>query len=145
MILCRKKLYRFLTSQPNKLFQPSCQILSSSYNLPTFSLLTFCNNIHFSSKGIKIVFYVCRPATLLKNSLWHRWFPVNFAKFLRTCFLENTSGACFCKLIFNAYNASSKLRLFFLIYPLDSYKVFLLYKKKKKRALFFRGIRQRYL
>ena len=31
-------------------------------------------------------------ATLLKKSLWHRCFPVNFAKFLRTPFLQNTSG-----------------------------------------------------
>ena len=28
-----------------------------------------------------------RPATLLKQRLWHRCFPVNFAKFLRTPFL----------------------------------------------------------
>ena len=27
-----------------------------------------------------------RPATLLKKRLWHRWFSVNFAKFLRTTF-----------------------------------------------------------
>ena len=27
------------------------------------------------------------PATLLKKSLWHRCFPVNFVKFLRTPFL----------------------------------------------------------
>ena len=27
------------------------------------------------------------PATLLKKSLWHSCFPVNFAKFLRTPFL----------------------------------------------------------
>ena len=27
-----------------------------------------------------------RPATLLKKRLWHRCFPVNFAKFLRTTF-----------------------------------------------------------
>ena len=27
-----------------------------------------------------------RPATLLKKNLWHRCFPVNFAKFLRTPF-----------------------------------------------------------
>ena len=33
-----------------------------------------------------------RPATLLKRRLWHRCFPVNFAKFLRTPFLQNTSG-----------------------------------------------------
>ena len=33
-----------------------------------------------------------RPATLLKKRLWHGCFPVNFAKFLRTPFLQNTSG-----------------------------------------------------
>ena len=32
------------------------------------------------------------PVTLLKKSPWHRCFPVNFAKFLRTPFLQNTSG-----------------------------------------------------
>ena len=36
-----------------------------------------------------------RPATLLKKRLWHRCFPVNFAKFLRIPFLQNTSGGCF--------------------------------------------------
>ena len=33
-----------------------------------------------------------RPATLLKKRLSHRCFPVNFAKFLRTPFLNNTPG-----------------------------------------------------
>ena len=33
-----------------------------------------------------------QPATLLKKRLWHRCFPVSFAKFLRTPFLQNTSG-----------------------------------------------------
>ena len=28
-----------------------------------------------------------RPAALLKQRLWHRCFPVNFAKFLRTSFV----------------------------------------------------------
>ena len=41
-------------------------------------------------------YYTCawglRPATLLKKRLWHRCFPVNFVKFLRTPFLKNTSG-----------------------------------------------------
>ena len=36
-----------------------------------------------------------RPATLLKKRLWHRCFPVNFAKVLRTSFLQNTSGSLF--------------------------------------------------
>ena len=35
------------------------------------------------------------PATLLKKSLWHRRFPVNFAESLRTLFLQNTSGGSF--------------------------------------------------
>ena len=29
-----------------------------------------------------------RPATLFKKRLWHRCFPVNFAKFLRTPFFK---------------------------------------------------------
>ena len=33
-----------------------------------------------------------RSATLLKKRLWHKCFPVNFAKFLRTPLLQNTSG-----------------------------------------------------
>ena len=33
-----------------------------------------------------------RPATLLKKRLWHECFPVNFAKFLRKPFLQNTTG-----------------------------------------------------
>ena len=32
------------------------------------------------------------PATLSKKRLWHRYFSINFAKFLRTRFLQNTSG-----------------------------------------------------
>ena len=32
------------------------------------------------------------PAALLKRSLWHRCFPMNLAKFLRTPFLQITSG-----------------------------------------------------
>ena len=35
----------------------------------------------------KKVFSGLRPATLLKKRLWHRCFPANFAKFLRSLFL----------------------------------------------------------
>ena len=34
----------------------------------------------------------CARVSFFKISLWHRCFPVNFAKFLRTPFLQNTSG-----------------------------------------------------
>ena len=33
-----------------------------------------------------------RSATLIKKRFWHRCFPVNFAEFLRTHFLQNTSA-----------------------------------------------------
>ena len=36
-----------------------------------------------------------RLANLLKKRLWHRCFPVNFAKFLRTAFSQNTSERLF--------------------------------------------------
>ena len=39
-----------------------------------------------------------RPATLLKKRLWHRCFPVDFVKFLRTSLLQNNSGWLLLKL-----------------------------------------------
>ena len=38
-------------------------------------------------------------ATLLKKRHWHRCFPVNFAKFLITPFLQTPLGGCFCLLL----------------------------------------------
>ena len=42
-----------------------------------------------------------RPAILLKKSLWHRCFRVNFAKFQRAPFLQNTSGRLLLPVHFN--------------------------------------------
>ena len=39
-----------------------------------------------------------RAATLLKKRPWHRCFPVDFPKFLRTSFLQSTSSGCFWSL-----------------------------------------------
>ena len=36
-----------------------------------------------------------RPKSPLEKRLWYRCFSVNFVKFLRTPFLQNTSGSCF--------------------------------------------------
>ena len=33
-----------------------------------------------------------KASNFIKKSLWHKCFPLNFAKFLRTTFLQNTSG-----------------------------------------------------
>ena len=51
-----------------------------------------------------------QSATLLKNSLCHRCFPVNFAKFLRTLFLQSTYGRLL--LVTAARNRSSDSILF---------------------------------
>ena len=37
---------------------------------------------------IKLQASVLSPITLLKKRLWHRYFPMNFVKFLRTPFLK---------------------------------------------------------
>ena len=50
-------------------------------NFTKFTGKHLCQNIFFNKvAGLK-------PATLLKKRLWHRCFPVNFVKFLRTPFL----------------------------------------------------------
>ena len=50
-----------------------------------------------------------RPATLLKKRLWHRCFPVNFAKILRTPFLQNTSERLLLYLQFVYFELNSLL------------------------------------
>ena len=45
----------------------------------------------------KVVFFN-EAATLLKKRLWHKCFLVNFAKFLKTPFSQNTSGRLLLKI-----------------------------------------------
>ena len=40
----------------------------------------------------QIAVKIKKKKTLLKKRLWHKCFPANFVKFLRTPFLQNTSG-----------------------------------------------------
>ena len=46
------------------------------------------------SEAVKL--QALRPVTLLKKRPQHGCLPVKLAKFLRTSFLKNTSGGCFC-------------------------------------------------
>ena len=55
-------------------------------NLARFTGKHLCHSLFLNKVG------GLRPANLLKKRLWHMFFPVNFAKFLRTTFLQNTSG-----------------------------------------------------
>ena len=47
---------------------------------PAFLAMIGCNYTEAANGHL-------RPATFLKRRLWHSYFPVNFAKFLRTPFL----------------------------------------------------------
>ena len=52
-------------------------------NFPKFTGKHLCQSLFLNKvPGLK-------PSTLLKKRLWHRCFPVNFAKFLRTPFLTD--------------------------------------------------------
>ena len=62
------------------------------------------------------------PATLFKKRLWHRCFHVNFSKFLRTLFLQNTSGDSFC--LSNCVCISIFFLMTFLFYELCLSQVF---------------------
>ena len=64
-------------------------------NFAKFTRKDLCQGLSFNKvTGL-------RPATLLKKKLWRRCFLVNFAKFLRTPFLQNTSGRLLLEVIFS--------------------------------------------
>ena len=53
-------------------------------NLTKFTGKKLCQSFFFNkAAGL-------RPATIFKKRFWHRYFPLNFVKFLRTPFLQNT-------------------------------------------------------
>ena len=62
------------------------------------------NSQEITCARVSFLIKLSQPATLLKKRLSHRCFPVNFAKFLRTLFLQNTSGGYF-------YNKSKRKTL----------------------------------
>ena len=55
-------------------------------NFPKFTGKHLCRSLFLNNVAC------LGPATLLKKRLWYRCFPVNFAKFLRRPFLQNTPG-----------------------------------------------------
>ena len=59
-------------------------------NLTKFTWRRLCQSLSFQR---------LKSATLLKKRPWHRCFPVNVAKLLRTSFFQNTSDGCFCNKI----------------------------------------------
>ena len=86
-----------------------------------------CTRVSFSIKLRASSQSCCpRPATLLKKRLWYRCFSVNFVKFLRTPFLQTTSGrlllSCEISKIFkntrfeeHLFTAASEVHILFLM------------------------------
>ena len=53
----------------------------------------FIPNLVYTQMGvIERCSEVPQASNFIKNRLWHRCFPVNFVKFIRAPFLQNTSG-----------------------------------------------------
>ena len=70
-------LIRLSQKQPPELFYKKCILR----NFPKFTGKHLFQSLFFNNvAGLT-------PATLLKKRLWHRCFPVNFGKFLKTLFL----------------------------------------------------------
>ena len=60
---------------------------------------------------------VLRSVTLFKKRLWHRCFPMNFAKFLRTAFLQNTSGRLLFQYNKNKISIDYRMVTWLIIFP----------------------------
>ena len=91
------------------------------------------------------------PGILLKKRLWNRCFPMNFAKFLRTLFLWNTSGGCFCFFDFitsiipsSIFFTTSTGIIYFLNNPFHATSLFIYpLKTSENKRYIFRGYRKR--
>ena len=67
---------------------------------------------------IKLQASAAKPAALLKKRLWYMCFPVNLARFLRTPFLQNTSGRLFVFKIFDYRPPITIFPSFFIPHPI---------------------------
>ena len=99
------KLHGNDRKQPPEVFYKKCVLK----NFTKFTGKHLCQSLFFNEVT------VLRPATLSKIRLWHRCFPVNFVKFSRTPFLQNTSG----RLLLNDPSFASKelIHKYFFIFP----------------------------
>ena len=101
----------YMQKQPTEVFYKKGFLKNSSNSQESTCVRVFFNNVI----GL-------RPTTLLKMRLWHRCFPVNFTKFLRTPFFTkhlqtavsayievkhfhfNIFLVCRCKLVYELYH-----------------------------------------
>ena len=105
-------------------FYSSLKVLENTFVLKDFFSIFLSRHLRSSHQRCSMKKCVLRNfakftrkhlchATLLKERLWHRCFPVNFAKFLRTLVLQNTSGR---PLLPSALNYFTWNRFFFFTF-----------------------------
>ena len=80
-------VYMFIWGKPFRSSHQKCSVRKGLLrNFAKFTGKYLCQSLFFTKvAGL-------RPESLLKIRLWYKCFPVNFAKFVRTLFLQNTSG-----------------------------------------------------
>ena len=78
-------------------------------NFAKFTGKHLCQSIFFTKVA------ALRTAALLKKRLSHRYFPVNFVKFLTTRFLQNTSGRLLLQIYVKFSNKHQSHSLKFVI------------------------------
>ena len=99
--------YQWKTSSKHKSSHQRCSIEKGV--LKNFTGKHLCQSIFFNKvTGL-------RSATLLIRRLWHRYFPMNFVKFLRTRFLQNISE----RLLLQIKNS---IKNFMVVMPSSFYK-----------------------
>ena len=73
--------------------------MSSSRSQTFFKIGVLKNVANFTGRDLCWSLFLIKLQAL-KKRLQHRCFPPKFAKFLRTLFLQNTSGGCFWQMFF---------------------------------------------
>ena len=97
-----KTLYRKASQNPEGIIKNKNFSIRSSHQRCSMKNGVLRNFTKFTEKHLCQSFFFnkvvdLRSATLLKKGLLHRSSPVNFWKFLRTLFLQNTSGRLLLK------------------------------------------------
>ena len=89
-----------------------------------FRIVVLKNFAYFTGKHLRW----SEACSFIKKGIQHGCFPVKFAKFLTSPFLQNTSGACFClhfliytylRILIYTYLARFEFSLYLLVYEPD--------------------------
>ena len=95
-LLCHSDLFvlaQLVSNQSSVHSHQRCSIGKGVLKISKNSQENICASLFFNKVAGLM------SATILKKRLWHRCFPVNFAKFLRTPLLQNATG----QLLLNIY------------------------------------------